>query len=257
MGASKTHPLPLELPVKTFFKTALFALGAYFLGPVTVLPFLLSTLRSMRNAHARFLSETYVIDLERIGHLAPMITAAAEKALAEQDLGHLEVVFCQEHSKNVSASVVRIDDRAFIGLSSSALTLVASDPEEFAALLAHEVAHVAFDHTRKRRRVSTTVLTFLALATPLASYLCWGSGTALGGATLMFVLAFLALGYFVPWMNRRFELEADARARDLGHARGLCGVLNRAELEEENPAPPVAKGLESHPSVEARLARLG
>lgn len=242
--------------MKTFLKIALLLLTTLLLGPIVVVPLVVSTLKSMRTAHARFLVNTSVVDLDRIGHLAPMLAAAAEKALAEQALGHLKVVFCEDRTMGVNASVVRHDDSAFIGLSFSAVKLVETDPEEFAALLAHEVAHVALDHARKRSASVTATLVLLALASPVASYFYWGSTTALVGAALVFVVALCALNYVVAWRDRRFELEADARARDLGHAQGLRRVLSRPEPEGGTPTPPTSKSLDSHPSTELRLARL-
>lgn len=231
---------------------ALGVTAATLLGPAVLLPFLARSAPRRRAARARFLKDHELLDMTRLGFLAPRVESAASRAFEEQGLGHLEVVFCADRSAGLNASVVVVGTRAFVGLTSSTVILADSDPQALAAILAHEVAHVSLRHQRRGSFQGYVFLVLVGVPSLLASSFFWGAFAALLVADVVLAACVVAFGYFSAWQARRNEFEADARADALGHGPGLRSVF--AQPERVRPAVP--RGLETHPRHAERLALL-
>ena len=114
-------------------------------------------------------------------------------------------------------------------------------------IIAHELAHAEFRHSPKT----------LAAVTALAVVAC-----VLGApfsaihdlaAAVMGTLAFLTLTAFVlPLVSRRMEYDADAKAATVFGSRAMI-----ATLQSLVPSEKWDLESDSHPSIQARVRRLG
>jgi beta-barrel assembly-enhancing protease len=125
----------------------------------------------------------------------------------------------------------------------------ARSPDELAAVLAHEVAHV------RQRHVMQAVWRSLGVGLVLDVLL--GGGTGAGQQAVLLAANASDLSY-----SRAAELEADAVGRELLHARGLSSqgmapFFERLAAEEGTDAEAVRSLISSHPASaeRARVSR--
>jgi beta-barrel assembly-enhancing protease len=127
------------------------------------------------------------------------------------------------------------------------LIAMARSPDELAAVIAHEVAHV------ERRHVMQAVWRSLGVGLVLDALL--GGGTGAGQQAVLLAANVSELSY-----SRAAELEADAEGRRLLHARGLSSLgmapfFDRLAAEGEGrDAEAVRDLISTHPASRRRAA---
>lgn len=136
----------------------------------------------------------------------------------------------------------------------SGMTELAESPDQLAAVIGHEVAHVIAEHGNER--VSTSFATDTGLQ--LASVIATGSGSA-QSQTLMGLLGLGAqVGVLLPF-SRTQEEEADLLGLDYMSAAGFnpeasVDLWHNMEAASKDDAPPEI--LSTHPATGTRIQAL-
>jgi STE24 endopeptidase len=142
-------------------------------------------------------------------------------------------------------------------------------PNEITAVLAHEIGHYKLKHTfRNYLTQSIGALTFsitilLFLQPNFTAYLLPSDSNNLVNQVILIFLIFSTLSFYPTLLNlktsRKYELEADLYASNLGYASDLISGLNK--LSSHAKSNPLPHGLYvslyySHPPTKVRTERL-
>jgi STE24 endopeptidase len=131
-------------------------------------------------------------------------------------------------------------------------------PAEVDAVIAHELAHAKQRHVLK---IAVTYLCFSLSGLDLLFFVRNVGVLTLGVLALFFTGLFLLFGgnfFFTPYINRRFELEADHMAvKTIEDGKAMISALKR--MAELNLTPQdktfMSWGL-THPSVSERIKKI-
>ena len=133
------------------------------------------------------------------------------------------------------------------------------DEEELTAVTAHELGHVHYSHFSKLLIIS--LLTPLILVNFVLLYFAYDIGSLLIEEQKLLVLLFegiLALGpplIFIPWLNRRWEIQADLYAAALVGIDVMTSALQKL-VDHNIVYANIPKRLEfliSHPILKTRI----
>lgn len=152
-------------------------------------------------------------------------------------------------SEQLYACTASRGGEAHIAISSALLQRVR--PEELAAVMAHELAHVRANDSR-RLATSAVVLSAGGLSIGLAALSLLAPDDGFLPALLVLLPIFLAAAWTQMALCRSREYRADAVAAALcGHPRWIAEALDRVPDGDDGRT-----GFSSHPAVRDRITRL-
>ena len=152
-------------------------------------------------------------------------------------------------SEQLYACTASRGGEAHIAISSALLHRVR--PEELAAVMAHELAHVRANDSR-RLTTSALALGFGGLALGLMALSLVAPGESFLSALVVLLPIFLAAAWAQMALCRSCEYRADAVAAALcGHPRWIADALDRVPDGDDGRT-----GFSSHPAVRDRITRL-
>jgi len=152
-------------------------------------------------------------------------------------------------SDQINACTIVDADGVRIAVSSALLRRLR--PEELAAVLAHELAHVRGKDSR-RLGTSALILGLTSLALSLAMLLVLARDEGFAATMLLLLPVFLAAAWTQMALCRAREYRADAVAAALcGHPQWIAAALGRVTDSDDGRA-----GFSSHPPVQDRITRL-
>ncbi len=178
---------------------------------------------------------------------APMLVRAATELAHQAGLPTPRLYVTD--SEQMNACTLTDADGARIAVSTALLRRLR--PEELAAVLAHELAHVRGKDSR-RLGTSAVLLGIASLALSLAALSLLARNDSFVSTLFLLLPIFLAAAWTQMALCRAREYRADAVAAALcGHPQWIAAALDRVPDGDDDRA-----GFSSHPPVRDRITRL-
>lgn len=178
---------------------------------------------------------------------APMLVRAATELARQAGLPTPRLYITD--SEQLNACTLTDADGARIAVSTALLRRLR--PEELAAVLAHELAHVRGKDSR-RLGTSAVLLGLASLALSLAALSLLARDGSFMSTQFLLLPIFLGAAWTQMALCRSREYRADAVAAALcGHPHWIAAALDRVPDGDDGRA-----GFSSHPAVRDRITRL-